>query len=306
MQFAIGISKPRLTIFWNLCNFPLMLVPGYMLLFGKFGAPKLGVIGMGYAQAGMYWLMCIIVMVHLIYRGDHKKFMFFSKKNLFDFKSLREILGFGYFITGQISAEMLTFFATTLMIGRFGEAPLAARQITIQVCSLLLMIPYGLSQANSVLISNAWGSSWSVNHKMEVIRRSAYSAIFLVGVFGLIMGGVFCFMPKFIIGFYLDINNAKNLYTIHIAELFLLIAALSQFFDCMKVVAVGVLRGVFDIKIPMFVSIFVSCFMSLPIGYLLAFVFKIGPSGVLWGFVFTCFLGAVLLIRRINKITAKI
>jgi multidrug resistance protein, MATE family len=202
-------------------------------------------------------------------------------------------LSFGVFTSMQISAEFFAFAVSTIFMGWFGERALAGQQIVLQISSLLLVIPYVLSQSSGVLISQAVGRG-----RVRDVQSIGQMALFLGGIIGVILGVFYLLFPKVIIAFYLDIHDIAMQPTVKLATILLAIAAVSQLFDILRAIASGALRGLFDTKVPMFVSVFISCLTSLPVGYILAYSFHLGAVGIRLGFVVSFFVGAVILVHR--------
>lgn len=300
-QLVVGISCARLVVIWGAISLPLGLLLNYMLIFGKFGMPALGIAGSGYASSIMFLFMLILSVVWLGCGKKYRCYRFFSAvswREWFRFNHLRELLSFGCFTSVQIGAEFLAFGFSTIMIGWFGVQALAAQQIVLQVSILILVIPFAMSQASGVLISQALGAT-----KFREIRTIGHAALALGAVIGVIFALFYCLFPRFIISFYLDPSLPANAVTVHLAVILLAIAAVSQFFDILRTIATGALRGLYDTKIPMFVSVFISCLTSLPLGYVLGSYFHLGAAGVRLGFVVSFFLGAVILMRRLHRLS---
>lgn len=297
-QTAVGISKPKLVTFWSIIGIPLLLIPGYIFAFGKFGMPHLGVAAMGYANVFMNGILIVISLGHFAIFKEYKKYQFFSLKKLFAFKFTKELLNFGVFVSVQLGAEMFAFSISTIFIGWISEAALAAQQIVMQINAILLMIPYGISSACSILIGQELGAG-----NYSSIRLIGKTGLILGGICGILMGLFYVLFPKLIISFYMDPNATIHASTVHIATILLIIAAISQIFDIWRAISGGSLRGIFDVRIPMLVSVFIGCLLSIPVSYILGFYFHLGAAGVRLGFVLSFFLGAAILAIRFQKLT---
>lgn len=297
-QTAVGISKPKLVTFWSIICIPLLLIPGYIFTFGKFGMPRIGIAAMGYANIFMNAVVIIISLSQFAIFQEYKKYQFFNLKNILTFKYTRELLSFGFFVSIQLGSEMIAFSVSTIFIGWIGEAALAAQQIVIQVNAILLMIPYGISQASSILVGQTLGA-----RNYSAVRTIGITALTLGGICGVLLGLFYILCPKIIISLYLNPHANEVANTVKIATILLAIAAFSQIFDIWRTIAAGTLRGLFDVKIPMFVSVFIGCLLSIPISYLLGFYFNLGAAGIRLGFVLSFFLGALILVRRFYHLT---
>lgn len=304
VQVAVGISAPRLVVIWGGLTLPCGLFFSYALIFGKYGMPALGLAGGGYASSISFWLAVLLEAIWLGCSKKYAPYRFFKTASWRDwwcFNHLRELLSFGWFTCAQISAEFLAFAASTIFIGWFGTHSLAAQQIVVQISTLLIVIPFAVSQSGGVMISQAVGAK-----KIYEIRYIGHAALTLGAIIGTMFAVIYCFFPKLIISFYLNPNLSINASTVHIATVLLLVAAFSQFFDILRTIASGALRGLYDTKVPMFVSVFVSCLTSLPIGYVLGNYFHLGAAGIRLGFVISFCMGAGILIRRFHRLSCPV
>jgi len=296
LQFATGISKQKLVTVYNIVILPILVGFGYVLIFGKFGMPKLGMRGMGYAYSISFIVVTVVMILHFYFFKEYRQYKLFTWKKLIDFEYLRKLFDIGWPISTMLAAELLVFSMSTVLVGWLGEASLAAQQITLQINVLVIMIPYSIAMATTILISQEMGRK-----KHENIRLLGVVGTVL-GIFGTILFAVFYLLtPKFLISFFLDVTNSANLPTIKIATTLLAIAILMNILDSVKTIFTCALRGLSDTVYPMIVNIILSCFMSLPIGYLLAFPLHMGVVGIRLGFVVGFLIGAILLMRRFYK-----
>ena len=81
---------------------------------------------------------------------------------------------------------------------------------------------------------------------------------------------------------------------IELAAKLLIIAGFFQIFDGVQAVGLATLRGLADVRIAMYIAIFSYLFISLPIGYLCAFVLGWGTQGIWAGLAIGLFFAAIL------------
>jgi MATE family multidrug resistance protein len=93
---------------------------------------------------------------------------------------------------------------------------------------------------------------------------------------------------------------------ISISASLLIFAALFQIFDGTQAVGLGILRGMVDVKIPMFMAFIAYWMISIPVGYLLGFKLDFGPEGVWIGLSVGLTVAAIFFtarfFRSINKL----
>lgn len=294
-QFVVAIEKARVVLVLSILSLIFMLVPGYILLFGAFGFPKIGMAGMAYANAFMSWMMFILLVIYLL-QNQFNKYKIFSCSKIFSWTYLKKLFTVGYPISIQYGAELAAFSLSTIFCGWISQASLAAWQIMIQLNMVIIMIPYGIAQSSAVLVGQALGK----NDKAAT-RPLGHAGLLLGTAFMFIIALVYLLAPKLLISLYLNIHRSAYLTTVHTAVLLLAVAAFSQFFDGIRNIATGILRGFHDTKVPMLVGIMATWVIGIPISYLLAFVYHWGTVGVSMGFMFGVSIGAVILLRRFHE-----
>jgi MATE family multidrug resistance protein len=185
------------------------------------------------------------------------------------------LLRIGIPIAFQIIVEVIAFSIGAIMMGWFGEVKLAAHQVAIGLATFSYMISLGVSQANTIRVSHQMGL-----HDYHALKMAAYASTHLVLVFMSVMGVVFIITRNF-----LPFLFTTDTEVISIAAGLLIIAAIFQVFDGLQVVMLSTLRGMSDVKIPMFMAIFAYLFVGIPISYFFAFVLKTGPVGIWYGYL---------------------
>jgi MATE family multidrug resistance protein len=294
-QFVIAIEKAKIVLVLSILSLIFMLIPGYGLLFGVFGLPKIGMAGMAYANAFMSWAIFILIVTYLL-QNQFNKYKIFSFNKIFSWTYLKKLFTVGYPISIQFGAELAAFSLSTIFCGWISQASLAAWQIMIQLNMIIIMVPYGLAQASAILVGQALGK----NDK-PATRPLGHAGLLLGTVFMFTIALVYLSVPKLLISLYLNVHQSAYFNTVHIAVLLLAVAAFSQFFDGIRNISTGILRGFHDTKVPMLVGIMATWIIGIPISYLLAFVFHWGTVGVSMGFMFGVSIGAVILLRRFHK-----
>ena len=293
-QFLVGISRPKLIMIYSFVALPFTILLSYVWLFGRWGFPKLGVIGVAYANSLTFVLMIIFLLSFLYFRKGYRQFNIFIKRPKYlDYKLLSRLFIIGWPISVQFGAELIAFSVMVLMMGWIGEAALGAQQIIMQCRMMALMLPFGVSQGAAVLVSQAIGKK-----DYQMTKLYGYAGISIGVGFLLLIGAIYLIFPKAIISIFINIHNPRHLETIHIAILFFVIGAFSQIFDAIRNILTGALRGFHDTHMPMLVGIVVVWFIGVPIGYLLTFTFHWGAIGLPIAYTFGFILGAFILWRR--------
>ena len=136
----------------------------YVLMFGKFGCPALGLVGTGYASSIVYTCGCLLLMAYTIWQYDGLDILNRLKKPQLD--SLRELLVVGGPIGMSLGFEAGMFSAAAVAMGALSSVELAAHQIAVQTASISFMIPLGVAIATSVRVGHAVGTGDLVSARL--------------------------------------------------------------------------------------------------------------------------------------------
>jgi len=187
--------------------------------------------------------------------------------------------------------EVLAFSVGAIMMGWISKESLAGHQIAIGMASMTYMISFGLASGTTIRVSHVLGE-----HNRHELKQTIFASLHLVILFMSTMGLLFILLRNYIPELF-----TSDPAVVRMAAGLLIIAALFQIFDGVQVVLLGALRGLADVRFPMYFAFFSYLVLSLPVSYLCAFVFKFGAQGVWMGFVFGLASAAVLFGFRLRK-----
>jgi MATE family multidrug resistance protein len=209
--------------------------------------------------------------------------------------TFKELLQIGIPSGLQAILETGAFSISAILVGTLGAVSQAAHQIALQCASFTFMISLGLAQGSAIRISNAFGrKNWAEIKRIG--RSSFYSAIW----YGLVCVCCFIVFRKPIS--LLFTNDANVILT---ASTLMIFAAVFQISDATQTVAVGCLRGINDVKMPMIYMAIAYWIIGVPAGCLFTFTFHLGAKGVWIGFVLGLSIIAILLNRRFYKLVKE-
>jgi MATE family multidrug resistance protein len=200
-------------------------------------------------------------------------------------------LGWPIGLTGL--AESALFQTSALMMGWIGTVELAAHGIALEVCSLAFMVHLGLSNAATIRVGWANGAG-----DPRGLREGARTAIALSAGFGVLVIVLFLAAPTPIIAIFLDTARPDSAAIIAIGVTLLALGAMFQMADAMQVIALGLLRGIKDTRVPMWLAAISYWVIGIPAGYTLAFPLGYGAVGLWLGLVVGLTVAAVLLMAR--------
>jgi len=304
-QFSDGLSLTKhsmyATIVGNLINVGI----NYLLIFGKFGFPKMGIIG-----AGVGTLVSRIAMIAIIWvllKNDKKATAFVTHIKLFVLEStmLKKIINLGLPSAMQMFFEVAIFTAAIWLSGLLGKNAQAANQIALNLSSMTFMIAMGLSVTAMIRVGNQKG----LKNYVELQRIA--KSIFLMGImFASVFALLFLIFHDIFPTLYLDLEDVNNYLdnqeVVAIASKLLLVAALFQISDSAQVVFLGALRGLQDVKIPTVLT-FVSYWMiGFPTSYFLGKETAYGSTGIWIGLLVGLASASIFLYLRFIYLTNRL
>lgn len=274
-QFLEGIGNTRTAMIITLSANLINIVLNYILIYGKLGFPAMGLMGAGIATLIARISMPLIF--YFIIRKDKTYATFFklAYQAKIKIKRIKQILSVGLPIGLQMVIEFLAFGMGAIMMGWLSKESLAAHQVAIGMASFTFMLSVGLASGTTIRTSHLAGQN-----KPNEMKKSITASLHLVVVFMSLMGLLFILLRN-----YLPYLFTTDHEVILIAARLLVIAALFQIFDGLQVVLIGALRGMADVKRPMFLAFFSYIVVGLPVSYLAAFVFNWGEIGIWVGFL---------------------
>ena len=288
---GVGHTRPIMftSLFALICNVFL----NYVLMFGKFGAPALGVLGCGIASAITMWLVAAALAGHMFFSRFYRPFEIFSRLAPLRSSVLKEIVVLGVPIAITITAEAGLFSAVSILMGTRGTEITAAHQIAINFSATTFMVPLALSSATTIQVGQLLGAG-----KLRSARTSGAVGIGLCAFFMSLSAIFLLIFRDTVVSLYTDDEAVRG-----IAISLLLMAALFQIADGVQVGAAGALRGFKDTRLPMAVNMFAYWALAFPLAFLAAITFKAPPNYIWAGFVVGLGVAAVLLSWRYHRVS---
>jgi MATE family multidrug resistance protein len=173
-------------------------------------------------------------------------------------------------------------------MGIISKEAQAAHQVAINMSSVTFLICTGLGMACTVRVGNRLGE-----FDISGMRKAGVSAIIQVIVFMAICALIFVVFRNFLPLIYIQDPDVVS-----IASFLLIMAAIFQIPDGVQVVALGALRGLQDVKVPTLITFIAYWVVGLPVSYLTAFTFDLGPMGIWLGLVLGLSISSALLTWR--------
>jgi MATE family multidrug resistance protein len=191
------------------------------------------------------------------------------------------------------------------LCGNIGKTSQAANQIALSLASMTFMFAMGLSVVSMIRVSNQKGLNDYKN--LVVVARSIFLLVILIEI---VFAILFIVLHNIVPSLFLDMNDTKQLLdnkeVVFIAAKLLLVAAVFQISDGIQVVVLGALRGLQDVKIPMYITFIAYWVIGFPISYYLGELTELKAVGVWIGLLAGLSAAALFLYIRFHLITKKL
>jgi len=286
---SMSVTTPLLyaIVLGNLVNAALDAI----LIFGRLGAPALGVRGSAFATLTANFVMFTVVAI-ASWRRLHAiafKFHGWHRRLFIDVVSLGAPGG------AAMAVEVAIFSLATALVGRLGAEILAGHQLVMNLASLTFMIPMGLSHAAATRVGQALGRG-----EPRTAAFSGRAAVIMSVIFMASTGLLFAAFPRFFLGLF---GAGDDL--IATAKPLLYCGAAFQVFDGAQAVLTGALRGLGQTRRPLLINVLSHWLIGLPVSLWLGFGLKWGALGVWLGLVAGLMSVAILLWREWERSTPQ-
>ncbi len=304
-QFSDGMSMTKYPMYATLIANIVNILLNYVLIFGKFGFPKMGIVGAAYGTLTARFVMFFYLLILLRYKSRSAKIVRNIKLFVLDIITIKKIINIGSLSAMQMFFEVAIFTAAIWLSGLLGKNPQAANQIALNLSSMTFMVAMGFGVTSMIRVGNQKGLK-----NFKELRRIAFS-IFLLGILlATLFAAIFFVFHKSLPNIYVDLNDtvnyADNIEVLSIASKLLLAAALFQISDSIQVVILGALRGLQDVKIPTLLTFISYWVIGFPVSYFLGSKEMYGSFGIWLGLLAGLTTASILLFIRFNLLTLKL
>ena len=303
-QFADGLSRTKYSMYAILLANIVHIFFNYMLIYGIWIFPKLGILGA--ALGTVISRIMMVVFMHFIMRNNIQLKPYFKNFSFKEIKKsmLKKITKLGIPSAMQMLFEVALFTAAIWLSGSIGKTTQAANQIALTLATTTFMFAMGLSVAATIRVGNQKGLM--DYKKLIIVARSVFLlAIIVETIFGIL----FVILHNFLPHLFLNMDNVsqviENKEVILIASKLLLVAAVFQISDGVQVVVLGALRGLQDVQVPMYITFVAYWIVGFPISYYLGKYTELGAIGIWIGLLAGLTTAALFLYIRFHKLTNK-
>ena len=304
-QFADGLSFTRAAMYSTLVGNIINVILNFVLIFGFWIFPKLGVEGA--AIGTLISRLCMLTFI-IFYLKLHKKLSKYIIRFLptkVEIERVKKILYLGLPSALHSFFEVAFFISAVWMSGFIGKNSQAANQIALNLSSMTYMVALGVGVAAMIRVGNQRGM---MNFKK--LREVAISTLLLIIIIDIFFCLVFLIFNDLLPLLYLDPSDPSNLNDVNevlsIASKLLIVAGVFQLFDGIQAVVLGALRGMQDVNKPAIIIFFSYGILGFPISYFLGFHTSLAMVGIWIGLLSGLFFSSLFLFLRFNYLSKKI
>lgn len=303
-QFADGLSMTKYSMYAIIMANVVHVILNYLLIYGIWIFPKMGIIGA--ALGTVISRLMMLAFMHLILSKNKKLTAYFQNFSFQDIKKtmLKKIVGLGLPSALQMFFEVALFTSAIWLSGSLGKNSQAANQIALSLASATFMFAMGLSVTAMIRVSNQKGLKDF--KKLVVVARSIFLlAIIIEIIFAICFVLFHQYLPHLFLNMEKNALVIDNEEVIAIAAQLLLVAAVFQISDGIQVVVLGALRGLQDVKVPMYITFAAYWVVGFPVSYYLGKHTDLKATGIWIGLLAGLTVAAVFLYIRFNYLTKK-
>lgn len=292
-QFSDGTTDTLTPMFIMLGANVLNIFGNYLLIYGNFGCPELGLTGAGISTLASRILTFGVFCLLFAFRSRYKVYREGFRHSRILADKQKVLLKLGLPVGFQMGVETGSFSLSVIMMGWLGSIALAAHQVVGVITTLGFMIYYGIAAAVAIRVSAYKGR----NERRE-IRHASFAGLHLIAITAaVVMALIIAFRNE--MGYLITPEK-------EVVQLVALLAwpvVLYQIGDGLQILFANALRGITDVRYMAYAAFYCHFGLALPIGYVCGFIFGWGAIGVWCGFPISLTTLGMLLWKRFNRLT---
>jgi len=265
----------------------------WVFIFGNLGVPAMGARGAALASVLVQLFTLGVMLAYAAWLPALRRYTLLARFWRPDWQAMRRVNALGLPIGLAMLSESGLFAASAIMMGWLGTQALAAHSIALEITAMFFMIHMGLSNAATVLVGRARGRG-----DPEGLRAAARAALILS--MGVAAGTMMIYFlgGELLVGAFLNPDDPERAVIVPLGVTLLMVAALFQLADGGQAMAMGLLRGIQDTKMPLIIAAVSYWLIGIPISYALAFLAGLEGVGLWLGMVAGLSVAALALLAR--------
>lgn len=291
--FFSGRGKTWVIMWINVIGMVSNVILDYLLIFGNWGFPEMGIEGAGIATVIATIITAALLFIRMARPSMNEAFC--TLKNWkFEMELFRRLLRYGVPSGLQFFLEIIAFTIFIMLVGRIGTVELAASNIAFNINMLAFLPMFGMTLAVSALVGQRLGEN-----RPEAAEKTTWSA-FHIGFtyFGILALGYVAIPKVFLFPFGAQATPEEFAPIAQMGIVLLRFIALYSLFDAANMIFSGALKGAGDTRFVAVASIGLSWALMIVPSLIALYVFDAGLNW-LWFFVtlYVSALGLVLFLR---------
>lgn len=293
LSYTIGVTKA--TIIANVIN----IVLNYVLIKGIWIFPEMGVKGSALASLIARIFMVVFLYFVLMKEPKTKQYIkdFSLKMQVFSKKMFEKMVRLGFPTALQMFFEVTAFAGAAFICGLISSHDIASHQIALSMASFTFNLCIGFSVASTVMIGRKLGEQNFVE-----LRKIGINNLKIAFLFMCFCGVIFILGRNILPTFF---TKPEEVEVIMLASKLMIIAALFQLSDGIQVTALGMLRGLQDVKIPSIITFIAYWLITIPLGYFLCVTLEMGAFGMWIALGLGLTISAFMLVKRFLDMSAR-
>lgn len=304
-QFADGLSETKQSMYAIYLANVVHIFFNYVLIYGVWFFPKLGIIGA--ALGTVISRIMMVVFLHFLLRKNKKFKRYFKNFSFQEIKKsiLKKIINLGFPSAMQMLFEVTLFTAAIWISGSISKNSQAGNQIALTLATTTFMFAMGLNVTAMIRVSNQKGLKDYKN--LIITARSIFLLAIMLETFFAFLFVIFHnYLPHLFLNTTDVSQTIDNAEIIAITSKLLLVAAVFQISDGIQVVVLGALRGLQDVKIPMYITFVAYWLIGFPVSYYLGKHTSLEATGIWIGLLAGLSSAALFLYIRFHNLTKKL
>lgn len=265
----------------------------WVFIFGNLGVPEMGARGAAVASVLVQVFTLGVMLAYAVWLPALRRYELLIRFWRPDWQAMRQVNALGLPIGLAMLAETGLFAASAVMMGWLGTQALAAHSIALEITAMFFMIHMGLSNAATVLVGRARGRG-----DLAGLRAAASAALILSMAVATGTMLVYFLGGELLVGAFLNPDDPERAIIVPLGVTLLMVAALFQLADGGQAMAMGLLRGIQDTKMPLIIAAVSYWLIGIPISYALAFLAGMEGVGLWLGMVAGLSVAAAALLVR--------
>ena len=290
-QIAAAINFPEFGIVIIVVSLVLNVPVNYVLMFGYLGFPALGLAGIGWGSAFVFWVNLLGAVSLIYFHPNSRDYQLFRYLHQFDKELFVKIFQIGWPMGLQLGMEQGLFTITVMLMGKLGTASLAAHEIAIEASEIFLAISAAFFSATTARVGQMIGEK-----NTGSVLKAAFVNLALGVLFSFIVALGFNLFASQIAAIYLDINNPDNAVTISKVTLYIKLVGVFQIFYSIQCICMGALLGLQDTRVPMLINLLSFWGVGLGGGYLMGIILGWGGIGLWYGLILSSAISSIFLL----------